>query len=164
MRLCPCEYFTALGPAGQDVHTEVDGVKEAASSRRLSRVLLMVPFTPKHQLSFPVAASRLLTNGGHILWFRMGNMSGMTDYGYRSIYSAACSCRITHGKKERLISASCFWFLPVILGLQKVKLLLDPVAGLVDSELQRLSRLVGDLNPSRAPNTRREEELSHRGS
>lgn len=52
----------------------------------------------------------------------------------------------------------------MILGLQEVELLLDPVAGLVDSELQRLSRLVGDLNPSRAPNTGREEELSHQSS
>lgn len=38
--------------------------------------------------------------------------------------------------------------LPVILGLQELELLLDPVAGLSDSELKRLSRLVRDLNPS----------------
>lgn len=39
---------------------------------------------------------------------------------------------------------------PVVLGLQEVELLLDPVARLGDGELQRLSGLVGDLHPIQA--------------
>lgn len=56
--------------------------------------------------------------------------------------------------------------LPVILGLQELELLLDPVAGLSDSELKRLSRLVRDLNPNQTAREggRREEELSHQSS
>lgn len=56
---------------------------------------------------------------------------------------------------------------PVILGLEELELLLDPVAGLGDSELERLSRLVGNLNPNRKHQTAcegREEELSHQSS
>lgn len=53
----------------------------------------------------------------------------------------------------------------MILSLQEVELLLDPVAGLGDSELQRLTRLVGDLNPNQsACGEGREEELSHQSS
>lgn len=51
--------------------------------------------------------------------------------------------------------------LPVILGLQELELLLDPVAGLGDSELERLSRLVGNLNPNQTACEGREKELSH---
>jgi len=54
--------------------------------------------------------------------------------------------------------------LPVILGLQKLELLFDPVAGLGDGELERLPRLVGDLNPNQIACEGREEELSHQSS
>lgn len=54
--------------------------------------------------------------------------------------------------------------LPVILRLQELELLLDPVAGLGDSELERLSRLMRDLNPKQTACEGRKEELSHQSS
>lgn len=54
---------------------------------------------------------------------------------------------------------------PVILGLQELELLLDPVAGLSYSKLEWLARLVGDLNPdATACEEKEQEELSHQSS